>query len=345
MGGAERLVLLYAQSLDKKKYTVRVSSTNGGGDLCSQFQKANIDAHIVDRASLGGRRNAYYKLVEIAEEFQPDIIHSHLFGGDLLAYFLKKRMPRVTWISTVHNVRTQESWIRRKVWRTLFRKTDRIIAVAKEVAAFLKKDYRFAAEKVVMIPNGVPLKEWLAIPDADVLSQKTIRLATIGRLEEQKGHTYLLDALALVPKNIAWTLDIFGDGSLRTSLQKQADQLGLADQITWHGVNNSLEKAYASIDVVLQPSLWEGMSLVVMEAMAAGRLVIASKPAAANLVKNGKTGMVIVAKDATALAQAIEDAARKKKTMKRMAASGRAYAKEHFSAKAHMAKIERLYKR
>ncbi|MBT4153716.1 MAG: glycosyltransferase family 4 protein [Candidatus Magasanikbacteria bacterium] len=342
-GGAERLVLLYAKKLDKKKYKVRVASTNGGGELFAQFQQANIDAHVVDRHSLGGRRKAYHKLLEIAEEFEPDIIHSHLFGGDLLALTLKKKMPHVKWVSTVHNVRKQESWLRRKIWGVIFTQVNNIIGVAKEVTSFLYADYGFDAGTVQTIPNGVDLAPWLKLSDKSVLSESTVRLATIGRLEEQKGHTYLLKALGTLPKEVNWTLDVYGDGSLAEPLQKEAESLGIAKKITWHGVSDQLANAYKTIDVVVQPSLWEGMSLVMMEAMGTGRLVIASQPAAVNLVKNGETGIVVPEKDSAALAAAISDVHNKKRRMKRIAAAGRVYAKEHFSAEAHVAKIEAIY--
>ena len=170
------------------------------------------------------------------------------------------------------------------------RSADKIIAVSDSVYDFCLREWRLPKEKLVLIKNGIELKPWLAVSSAELFAASQLRLAAIGRLEKQKGHEILLRALAEL--KIDWHLDVFGDGGLKEYLLSLARQLSVDDKISWRGVVLDLPSELGKIDVIVQPSLWEGMSLVVMEAMASGRVVIASQPAAVGLIENNKTGIV-----------------------------------------------------
>jgi glycosyltransferase involved in cell wall biosynthesis len=132
-------------------------------------------------------------------------------------------------------------------------------------------------------------------------------LAVIGRLEEQKGHHYLLEALASLNGQIPrWRLLVVGDGALRRKLEMQAAQLKLAPQAVFAGERRDVRLIYAASDLVVLPSLWEGMPLVLLEAMAARRPVVATTVGGIpEVIRHEKTGLLVPPADIRALAAAI----------------------------------------
>ncbi|PIR77388.1 MAG: hypothetical protein COU30_02745, partial [Candidatus Magasanikbacteria bacterium CG10_big_fil_rev_8_21_14_0_10_38_6] len=265
-----------------------------------------------------------------------------LFGGDIIASQLIRQVTnRPLWISTLHNVQFHQSWIRRFLWKRLFRHVDFVIAVSETVAAYAKDHFALRSPRLVTILNGVMLDQWLAIPDKGEATTP-LQIATIGRLEVQKGHRYLLTALSYIERHL-WQLHVYGEGSLQQQLQVQATALGIEKQIIWHGVSHDIPTALQDIDVVVQPSLWEGLSLVVMEMMAAGKPVIASIPAGSELIAHEKTGYLVPAANGVALSKMIDYVMTYKTEAHRVGKVARLFACDHFSFDTHIQQIARLY--
>ncbi len=339
-GGAEQLVLSYVESLRKQGVTVAVGSVVGGGELEEEFRKTGVEIFVgKDRGFVNFYRN-YRNYIEIIQKLKIEIIHSHVFSADVLGFLLARKL-KIKWISTQHNVEANASVWRKFVWKIILRSADKVIAVSDLVYDFCLREWRLPKEKLVLIKNGIELEQWLAVSVDELSTAPQLRLATIGRLEKQKGHEILLRALSGL--KIDWHLDVFGDGSLKKHLQCLARQLGIENRITWRGVVLDLPNELSKIDVIVQPSLWEGMSLVVMEAMASGRVVIASEPAAFGLIENNKTGVVAPVGDVSALADALLRVWQDKDLSRQMAFLARDYAKNNFSIQNNLNAVADLY--
>src|SRR5262249_3373400 len=141
---------------------------------------------------------------------------------------------------------------------------------------------RIPSEKVTVIPNGVDLtrfapgdrvgarKQWHIAQTARVV-------AAVGRLSPEKGHQYLLQALADIKNKVPGLVCLLaGDGPLRQQLEAEARSLGIQDVCQFLGDVPQVEQVFAAADVVVLPSLFEGMPNAVLEAMASGRAVVAS---------------------------------------------------------------------
>ncbi|MEO5987877.1 MAG: glycosyltransferase, partial [Candidatus Eisenbacteria bacterium] len=129
-----------------------------------------------------------------------------------------------------------------------------------------------------------------------------------GRLESQKGHGVLLDALAEVWKRgLDFTLAIAGDGALRGALEQRAQELGLAHKIHFLGQLEDIGPLFAAADAVVLPSLWEGLPLTLLEAMVRARPVVATTVGGIpEVVIPGENGQLVPPNDALALADALE---------------------------------------
>lgn len=166
-------------------------------------------------------------------------------------------------------------------------------------------------KKVLMIPNGV---------DRTLFKQRTTseqgvlaRVLFVGRLTEQKGVTYIIDAVNEILKTRSAlkgsiACDIIGDGPLREILEKKVEELGLSGTIIFHGwvAREKLPSFYQNAEMFILPSSDEGMPNVVLEAMASGLPIITTLvPGSTELVGNGENGMLVT--DRTDLAPVIRD--------------------------------------
>ncbi|MBP9695077.1 MAG: glycosyltransferase [Candidatus Magasanikbacteria bacterium] len=340
-GGAERLVLEYVRRLSADGAPVAVASIVGGGEMKSEFASYGIPMIIGER-SLFGIWRTWRSLVVLIRKQKPTIVHSHLYSGDVFGWIVKTLLaPRARWVTTQHNVRESSTRLRQIILRFILKKADVVIAVSDSVAAFCHS-LSVRSDKLFVVQNSIPIDEWLVMPTEKLLSDKKIHLATIGRLEYQKGHDILFRALAKLPAD-SWQLEVFGSGSRREELVQLAEKLGIAKNIVWYGVVHNFIGQLSSVDVVVQPSRFEGMSLAIMESMAAGRVVIASTPAGEGIIHDKKTGFIVPVEDAETLARTIQFVIDHPEEAVSVAKQAREYAKESFSFAKHWDGIVRVY--
>jgi glycosyltransferase involved in cell wall biosynthesis len=166
-----------------------------------------------------------------------------------------------------------------------------------------------------VLPNGADL------PDLDAERPEARRLrdgfgaallkplwVCAARLEEQKGHAVLLDALAdLRRRDHDFVCALAGDGSLRQPLERRAAELGLAERVHFLGRLDDVGPLLLAADAVVLPSLWEGLPLILLEALARARPVVASAAGGVpDVIEDGVTGRLVPPGDAGALADALE---------------------------------------
>ncbi len=178
----------------------------------------------------------------------------------------------------------------------------------------------------------------------------TLRLVSVGRFSEQKGQMVLIEALSLLQEAVAdFHLALVGDGEMRPELERAIAERGLSDRVTltgWlpeAGVRAELDRAHA----LVLPSFAEGLPVVIMEAMAAGRPVISTHVAGIpELVRPGSTGWLVPAGDARALADAMtEMAATPAARLSAMGQAGRQLVFERHDAGAEAARLATLFRR
>ncbi len=341
-GGAERLVLEYATRLNSEKFEMHVASAVAGGELLPLFEQTEASLVVATQSGLFGRIQTLLRLKKYIKKTKPDIIHTHLLTGDGTGFLITLFFPHITWVSTMHNTHEHRPLLYRVFWKIALKRVDRVIAVSKRVQTYVIKKFGVSKEKVVTIPNGIDLRAWEDISSDSLFDSKPYQFATVGRLEEQKGHTYLLDALAKL-EHTHWEYHVYGDGSRANSLRRQAQRIGIADKVQFHGIVTNLPERIKTIDLIIQPSLWEGMSLTVMEAMAASRPVLATEPAAEEILEHKKTGYVVPADDVDAFAEALSYIIENTDEAKHVARRGREKSLEAFKIEKHVNRVETLY--
>jgi len=138
------------------------------------------------------------------------------------------------------------------------------------------------------------------------LPAQALVVGTIGRLNEQKGHRYLVEAMARVLAGREARLLVAGDGDLMESLRRQAGELGIADRVVFAGHRNDVPDLLGAIDVFCISSVYEGTPLTLFEAMAAGKAVVSTAvDGCREVLEEGSTGLLVPPRDPDALAAAL----------------------------------------
>jgi len=200
--------------------------------------------------------------------------------------------------------------------RLLRDRTDGAIAVSRSTREFLVKQRFVPEERVRLIWNGAPLDEFAPVPRERGLAvrrelglpEDALVVGTIGRLNAQKGHRFLLDAAArLLSRQPKARVLVAGDGDLMGDLRAQAATLGVADRVVFAGHRTDVPDLLGALDVFCISSLYEGTPLALFEAMAAGKAIVStSVDGCREVLEDGVTGVLVPPADAGALADGLE---------------------------------------
>jgi len=302
IGGTENQALLLCKSLIKRGVDVSVLTrqVNGLPDYADvQGVPVARAIRVVDRGKLFGVTyflSCLYFLFVHRRKF--DLVHCHILHGFhsmasvlLRKIFRKKVIIKVASTGVLSDlVMLRQSLFGAYMLRFL-RGADRLVALCSQAVAEARA-HGFPEDRIVSIPNGVDASRFKPLLSREH-SRKKIVYA--GSLTATKGVDVLIDAFAgLHQEHALLRLDIFGDGPLRERLQEKAAQLGLSEEIRFYGAVSGIERHLDSSCIFVQPSMVEGMSNVILEAMAAGLPVVATRVGAApDMIKDGVNGLLV----------------------------------------------------
>jgi len=304
IGGAEMMLLQTVLELKKSGgYEIVMAAVRAGGELEKKFVDAGVKTFVASRAGfVFGPLLTWWRLSRLVREFAPQVIHSHVFSADFTARFLPRKNSKIFWISTQHNGRELYSSFRRTILKFVLRAADQVIAVSPEVRDFCASCLDVPVARLRLIINGVPIENYRC-PNLPRFSSP-FRLVNVGRLISQKNHALLLSALSEL-KKYDWILHIYGEGELRTQLEMLTRSLKISDRVVFFGNTEKIAQVFCTADLVVQTSDFEGMSLVLLEAMAAGRTIVATEAAGKGIIANGVDGILVGTGDRVALREVL----------------------------------------
>ena len=298
IGGAERIVYQLSSDLKDEFDSVHVAST--GGLWESELSAKGIQHHkILDIDSKNPLTvlKLLTSIRQIIKKNKITIVHTHHRMAAFYIRLLKLVHPKLIHVYTAHNVFKDKLPLYRFAL-----KNAKSVAVGEAVNKNLKEDVVITDSRVIY--NGVVLKETDDHVD-EIISYGGIKLGCIARLSEQKGLTYLLDAMSLLTvKDIR--LFIVGDGELRNELENKVKELDLQDSVTFLGYRKDIVECINSFDFCVLPSVFEGFGLVAIEAFMNSKTLVATDIPGLNEVVTNKNGILVPAKDPAALASAID---------------------------------------
>jgi glycosyltransferase involved in cell wall biosynthesis len=219
----------------------------------------------------------------------------------------------------------------------------RHVAVSRFVASRLRDRFHVPPGKIVVIPNAATMGATARPAPRSELARDVGGpvVLTVARLDGQKGITHLLDAVATLPNA---SFAIAGDGPNRAALEQRAATLGVSDRVRFLGHRHDVPALLAAADLFVLPSLYEGLPLSVLEAMAAGVPVVATAIGGTDeVVRDGETGTLVPPANSEALAAAIGRALADRDRASRLALAARSLVAREYSVASMVGSVSRLY--
>ena len=348
VGGAERALVALATGLDRRRWFPSVIALGGQGALATPLRAAGI---AVECLGVNPRRpfRSVRSLAGALRKFKPSLVQSFLFHANV-ASRLAVPLARVPWV--VGGLRVAE---RQRRWHlTLDRLTSGLatgsVCVSEGVRRFSRDVGRLDPDRLVVIPNGI---DPMPFDRAEAADRPTLGVPLdafltlyVGRLDPQKGLNVLLEAAAKVAEaRPDWHLALAGDGPEREALRFQNEaNPALKKRTHWLGRRDDVPALLKAADLLVLPSLWEGMPNVVLEAMAARRAVVATKvEGSEDLVEPGRTGWLVPPGDPEALAVSLLEAAESPERLRLYGEAARDRVEANFTPGRVVEAYERLW--
>lgn len=313
LGGAENAMLMLLESLDREEWrpTLLLDDLPGAEALAARAAALEVPVRLVGPLPLGleGARGVP-GLARLLRRERPAVFHAHMSSPVAckwgLAAAVAARVPAV--LGTVQ-VGGYEPPDRSAYWqlRALSRRVDRYLAVSRGIADELVDGLGWPRRQIDVVYNAVdPARVGVEAPPglrAELGGGDRPLVLIPARLDAQKGHRVLFEAIPQVPEA---TFLLAGEGPEREALGALAAQLGIAERVRFLGRREDVPQLLAAADVFVLPSLYEGSSLAVLEAMAAGTPIVSSAIGGTDeLIEDGRSGLLVAPGDVAGLAAAL----------------------------------------
>jgi glycosyltransferase involved in cell wall biosynthesis len=346
VGGAERALVALATGLDRRRWTPSVVCLDKEGELAGPLREAGIETVClgVDR-----RRpiQAVRRLVEALRRFRPELVQSFLLHANV-ATRLGALLAGRPWVVGGLRVAEPRRW-HLAIDRLTIPLSTGSVCVSEGVRRSSRDRGWIDPGRLTVIPNGVDPAPFDRAQPADraalgVPAGATLALF-VGRLDVQKGVPILWPAAAQVIKaDPRWHLLLAGDGPLGEEVRTIASHPPFAGRVHPLGRRDDVPSLLKTADLLVLPSLWEGMPNVVLEAMAARRAVVATAvEGTEDLVVPGETGWLVPPADDEELARMLIQAASDRDRLRRFGEAGRARVEAHFTPRRVVDTYERLW--
>ncbi len=287
----------------------------------------------------------YFKSFKLLREIKPDIVHSHSVDmGYVMSFACRKYGIKL--FHTCHGVTfndKQYSIIKRGLDKFFLKHSNfkYIITVDFNSLIDFEKEH---IENVVYIPNGVNIPKI----NNKHINSKNIKFIFVGRLEDQKGLNYLIDAVKEVIKsNKDFEILLIGEGSKRKELQKQINNLRLGNYFNFLGskTNEEVMNYYSKSNVFILLSIWEGLPITLLEAMSFGLPVIVTDVGGISKVcTNNKDALIISSKNTEAIKDAMIKLIENKELRKKLGENGRKLVEQKYTWEKVEKDVEKVYR-
>jgi len=330
VGGAEHLVLTLLRTLPPDQFDCSVICPSG--PLVARY--AEVASSVETLGTVAGRDflnpAVIVRMALLLRRWAVDVVDTSLYLSDVGGILAAKlaRVPRI--VSHIHgynfDVTTERGWLRmrRQCWswsyRGIYALADRLIAVSDAVKDDLvqRRGIRVPPGKIAVVHHTLSLEQLSVVPTAGDLEKARVSyglggdavvVASIANLFPLKGHRYLLEALPAAIRSIPrLRCLIVGDGPARAELEALVDRLALRDHVMFTGVLDDVRRnaVVACSRAIVLPSVSEGLGLVLLEAMAASKPVVATDIGGVReLVIDQISGILVPPRDSDALASAL----------------------------------------
>lgn len=307
-GGVERLIYDQMRFYDAKKFNLHVI-TFRKGYLDKEFSETSAHytcLNVKNRLSY----KIYKQLINYLRSNHIDIVHTHLYLPDFYGFLIKMAVPRIKLFTTKHNT---NQFRKKFFWgwldNLLSFPSASIIAVSNSVKKFISTYEHINPSRIKVIYHGVDTTRFTKAIKPDKLRTKLgIRkndfvVGIVGRITKQKGHEYLIKAVSALKNSIpSVVILVIGTGELQPSLMNLCQKLNIMKHVKFLGHRKDVPELYRIMNVLCLPSIYEGLGLVLVEAMLSGTIAVgADVDGIREIIEDGITGFLIPPRDSQSM--------------------------------------------
>lgn len=369
-GGAERLLVTNLSYMDRSRFENNVIYLFKREDLLSEIKEIGIPSTCLGMRSFYDWRNGFWSLRQTLEEIDPDIVHTVLQKADFYGRIAAKSLRKPTVISTLHECPyNPEVFIDNpdlnKFKYSIFKQLDKssarlcndgFIVVSEFTKKLLQRYFGVGDRKIKLIYSSVDLDYLDGVDGAAVdliredlgIDKDDVVLLNIGRMAPQKGQKYLILAMREVCNKMHNVkLLIRGDGPLRGYLTDLIFELALEKKVfivDKYRSYSEIRSLFQLCHAFVFPSLYEGLGIALLEAMAFKKPCVASNTGPmSEVIRDGQNGILVTPMDHIGLAGAIVNLLSYPEKMRSMGEEGRKIVEEHFNIRQNIKLLERAY--
>lgn len=308
-GGAEKMVLSCAPRLKAAGWDIRLISLTGEVDALQLMRKQDVPVLALNIPRKSNPANII-QLLNIWKQDRPLLVHTHLFHAGIIGRIFGRFAGIPIVVVHQHGPELDRNKLRSLLDRTTSGWVARYVVSCQAVGRIMQAREGIPAEKIVVVQNGIETTGESAgnqkSPQPPARNE-TPCLIYAGRLSAEKGLLTLVEACALLRESgINFRCFILGNGPQRSEIQLEIGRLELEESVILPGLQSDLSEWYQKCDIFVLPSLWEGASLALLEAMAAGLPAVATATGGTpEIVADGVTGILVPPANPPALASAL----------------------------------------
>ncbi|MBN2090305.1 glycosyltransferase family 4 protein [candidate division KSB1 bacterium] len=361
MSGVQKAMLDILERLDRNKCHITILC-NAEGELTEAATKLNINFIILPEL----RREinplfdiiAVIKLIKLIKKNRFQLVHTHSSKSGFVGRLAASAAGVKCIVHTVQGFAFHEYSSKLAIF--VFGLMERIAGVFSDKIIFVNQYDKItaskmrlaSAEKMITIPNGIDFVELSSRSRSSANTKKSIGIeasdAVVGmvaRLWEQKSPQDFIRSVPTVVKEFsAAKFLVIGDGHLKGELQQLSIELGISENVLFLGWRNDVRELLKILDVFVLPSLWEGLSVSILEAMASGKPVVASNIKGNNeLVVDGATGYLVEPRNPEQIGEKVLTLLKNRTLAEKMGLNGYKRVKENFNIHDTVCKINQLY--
>ena len=352
-GGAEEQILGLLRGLDRARFTVHFVCPPSLANLLKPDLPEDVELIPIELGKVS-HVAAAVRFAKVLRSRRIDILHSHMFTSSLFASPIGWLCRTPVILETAHG---REAW--RRGWKASFfidriisRFVDRYIAVSRANALYLRDTKRYDPRKITVIEPGSDFGRFEAAWPPDPVLRESYGIGAddplivmVGRLEPQKGHSVLLNALPRVLAEFPRTkVALVGDGSCRGAIEAEIANLGLESTVKLVGYAPDMRDWLALATFTVLPSFHEGLPVTPIESLAAGKAVVATAvDGTTEVVIDDRTGLTVPPGDPAALAAAICHMLSDRDHRETLARDGRDFVLGNYSMSRMVQRNEDLY--
>lgn len=347
-GGAERVISNLSASLDPARYRAILCLFRPGW-IQAHTESRGVRTYVIPTHGMFDWR-WMLRFKRLLKDEHVDLIHAHEFDANVQGTFVAT-LSGIPLVATVHGKNYFWEKLRRRLAYQWVSRNATMVAVSENLKQFIVDKVGVDSRDVKVVYNGVDVLPPFARADIDQC-RKELDLPTgdqivgvVGNLYPVKGHQYLIAAIPAILAKCPNTTFIFaGRGQLEAELKMQAQRLGIDGQLRFLGLRQDIPRILAVLDIFVLPSLSEGLSMAILEAMVAGKPVVATDVGGnPELVEDGGTGSLVPPQTSQALADRVIAVLTDRERARQFGTAGQLRARGQFSLQTMVQNYQALY--